>query len=77
MVYPNWEAAAAKSHAHRAVSTRIKRPTPRGELSAVIVVGPRIQAHYAYASSDGIAISVAYGRPSARDVDAIREWRVG
>lgn len=77
MTYTNWEAAAGASKASRAVSSTMKRMTPRGELSTVIVIGPRIQAHYAYASSDGIAVSSTYGRPQARDIDEIREWRTG
>jgi len=77
MIYTNWEAAANASRAGRAVSSIKKRMTPRGELPTVIVIGPRIQAHYAYASSDGIPVSTTYGRPQARDIDEIREWRVG
>ena len=79
MTYPNWEAAASASKAHRAVSAPVGRlHTPRGELPAVIVIGPRILPHYAYASCDGVAIpSTHAGRPSAADVDRVREWRVG
>jgi len=77
MVYPNWEAAAAASKAGRAVSPRMRRSTPRGELDTVIVIGTRIQAHYAYASADGIAVPPTYGRPSASDVDRVKEWRIG
>lgn len=77
MTYPDWESAAAASKARRAVSAPMKRPTPRGELLGVIVIGPRISPYYAYFSADGIAISEAYGRPTAGDVDRVREWRVG
>lgn len=79
MTYPNWEAAAAASKANRAVSAPVgSKLTPRGNLPAVIVIGPRTPAHYAYASADGIAIPQSHaGRPSAADVDRVREWRVG
>ena len=77
MTYTHWEAAASASKAGRAVSSVQKRMTPRGELGTVIVIGHRIAAHYAYASADGIAVSATYGRPQARDIDSVREWRVG
>lgn len=77
MVYSTWEEAAKASKARRAVSSLMRRKTPRGELNGVIVIGLRIRGHYAYASADGIAIPDTYGRPAASDIDAIREWRVG
>jgi hypothetical protein len=77
MTYTHWEAAAAASKASRAVSSQITRNTPRGHLKAVIVIGPRIRPHFAYASADGIAIPEAYGKPSTAEIDAMKEWRIG
>jgi len=77
MKYTHWEAAANRSKSGRAVSTPQLRDTPKGLLLGVIVIGHRIQAHWAYASADGIAIPPTYGKPKSADIDAIREWKVG
>lgn len=78
MVYQDWKEATAVSKAGKAVSSIIQqRPTPRGILTAVIIIDKRGNAHYAYGSANGIAIPDTYGKPTASDIDAIREWRVG
>ncbi|MBU1081631.1 MAG: hypothetical protein KKB59_14205 [Spirochaetes bacterium] len=76
MVYRTWEEAARASKAGRAVSSIIRRPTPRGELTAVIVMDKKGNSHYAYGSANGIRIPDTYGRPTASEIDSIREWRI-
>jgi len=76
MIYRSYEEAMKASRAGRAVSSLMQRPTPRGTLPAVIVMD-RHGAHYAYGSANGIAIPATYGRPTAQEIDSIREWRVG
>lgn len=77
MRYADWREAALKSHARIAVSPAQQGPTPRGILGRVIVISDRGNFHYAYASAHGIRIPETHGRPTAAEVDRVREWEPG
>jgi len=75
MTYRSHEEAGRASKMKMAVSPPMKRTTPRGILSVILIKPLGRDAWFAYASSPGIRVPGTHAKPSASDIDSVRDWK--